>query len=55
MKDKEWILPMELDIFEEIISMVKEIDGIGKKNTEDDKLVESIKSEILLARSSIGI
>ena len=54
-KDKEWILPMELDSFEEIISMVKEIDCIGKKNPEESRLVESIKSEILLARSAIGI
>tara|TARA_B100001964_G_scaffold233485_1_gene290812 strand:- start:2237 stop:3148 length:912 start_codon:yes stop_codon:yes gene_type:complete len=55
LSDKEYILSMELDDFEDIISMVKEIDGINKKNQEDSELAESIKSEILLARSSIGI
>jgi len=54
LKNKEWILPMELNMFEEIISMVKEIDFGSKKNKEDGQLVESIKSEILLARVAVG-
>ena len=54
-KNKEVTHYVYLTDFEKIILMVKELDNTGKQNPELNPLLELVKSEIVHARTSIGI